>query len=212
VKEVITRPLGGPVEETMVSDGTQGLWGRIFTLEEVPWAPSDLVGTLLYVKRVPDEVIPEGAPFAVYNSFMFTRMHVEMHFGLSTSVSTQGQVVAFFVPVGVNPSLLTRAEVLLGPHVLMKAGRTTGGVVQIPFVHPLNMLETQGANWRGQLGYICIMVFNQFRSGLGAPTQSPTINVSVKFNDMQLAVPNPGAPTFIMGRPRARTQRVNQRE
>jgi len=199
-KEVIARPLGGPVEQTMVSDGTQALWSRIFTLEEVPWAASDLVGTILYAKRVPDEIIPEGAPFAVYNSFMFSRMHAEMHLGLSTSVTTQGQIVAFFVPVGVNPSSLTRSEVLLGPHVLMKAGRTTSGVVQIPFVHPLNMLETTAGNWRGRLGIFCIMVFNQFKAGAGAPPQSPTINVSVRFNDMQLAVPNPGAPTFLGGR------------
>jgi hypothetical protein len=126
-----------------------------------------------------------------------------MILGLSTSVSSQGQVVAFFVPTGVNPATITRTEALLGPHVLMKAGRTTQGIVKIPFVHPLNMLETQGSGWRTTIGTFVIMVFNQFHIGAGAPTQNPTINVAVKFNDMQLAVPNPSAPTFLGGRERA---------
>lgn len=207
-KEVVARPLGGPIENTMVPDGAEALWGRVFTLEEVPWSASDLVGTILYQKNVPSEIIPQGPPFAVYNSFLYTRMHPEIIMSLSTAVSTQGQVVAFFVPVDVDPATITRAEALLGPHVLMKAGRTTSGIVKIPFVHPLNLIETQAVDWRGSIGTFVIMVFNQFKAGSGAPTQTPTINVSVKFNDMQLAVPNPGAPSFMMGKePRVKKHR-----
>lgn len=44
------------------------------------------------------------------------------------------------------------------------------------------------------MGSVNLMVFNQFYVGPDAPTQTPTVLISVKYLNMELSVPNPAAP------------------
>jgi len=192
-KEVSTRPMGGPVRTTEPGDGTQGLWDRIYVINEVSWDPSAVQGTMIYNIAVPEDALPLGAVTQVYNSFMLSRMELEFTFSLSTAVSSQGQVVAYFCPILEDPNSKSLKEVLMLPHVLIKAGRTTAGILRVPFVHPLNALqihETSSA-WKKRMGSVAIKVFNQFAIGSGAPIQAPTINVGVRFINMELSVPYP---------------------
>jgi len=198
-KEVDVRPVGGPERDSVNQDGPGAIWSRMYVLTEVPWDPSQPPGALLYSVRVPSVSIPDGPPTAIYNSFTFARMRsITFSFSLSSTVTTQGQVVAFFCPLLTDPATYTLKEILLLPHILIKAGRTTAGMLEVPWVHPLNALEIQSpVAWRQQLGTVAIVVFNQFRMGASAGTQSPTINVGIQFNDMELSVPSPNAPSLI---------------
>jgi hypothetical protein len=191
-KEVDVRPMGGPVRTTTVADGPQGLWDRIYVIAEVPWDPSALQNIMLYSGAFPEDLLPMGPPTVVYNSFMLSRFTATLSFSLSTSVSSQGQLVAYFCPLGEDPNAKTLKEVLLLPHVLLKAGRTTAGILHIPFVHPLNALDIHSsAVFRRRLGSVAIKVFNQFAIGAGAPAQAPTVNLGIQFHNMELSIPFP---------------------
>lgn len=197
-KELSVRPNGGPQrEDTFNADGPAALWERMHVLAEVAWDAAALPGALLWSAPVPSGVIPLGPLNAVYNSFLYSKMTMTFTFSLSTSITSQGQVVAFFCPLAMNPGGYTLRDVLLLPHVLMKAGRTTAGIVQVPWIHPLNCLDIHsGETWRTRVGSVGIMVFNKFKIGAGASTQAPMINIGVQFHNMELSVPNPDAPAL----------------
>jgi len=199
-KDVDARPSGGPtVPSAMSGDGVNALWERSYVIDEVAWTPSAAQGDILYTKNLPFGVLPSGPVTVVVGSFHYFRTELEFNFGLSTSISSQGQLVAYYTPLDVDPSTLTLKEVLLGPHVLLKAGRTTAGIVRVPFVHPMNALlvsldEAIYTNLSEySQGTITLRVFNQFLSGSDVSTQSPTVNVSVKFLKPELSVPNESA-------------------
>jgi hypothetical protein len=195
-KEIDVRPLGGPERISLPNDGTNALWDRAFVLDEVAWPEEKVQGEIIWQRDCPFNVLPAGAPKVVVRSFRYMRTQLEFSFALSTSISSQGQLLAFFSPLGVDSTSYSLQEVLLLPHVLLKAGRTTAGVVKCPFVHPMNALIVdygEGVptfDWESSMGTINLMVFNQFKSGSATTDQSPTVNISVKFIDMQLSVPN----------------------
>lgn len=196
-KEVDVRPEGGPRAAALSVDGADALWNRVHLIDEVAWDPADVQGTIIWQKSVPDDVIPAGPVHSVYHSFMYSRMTLTFSFGLSTTVTSQGQLIAFFCPLETDPADYTVKELLLMPHVLIKAGRTSAGVLHVPFVHPLNALQISSGNWRSKLGTIVLLVFNRFSIGAGASAQNPTVNVGVQFNGMELSVPDPTSPQFL---------------
>jgi hypothetical protein len=196
-KEVEVRSEGGPRGPPLNVDGAAALWGRIHMIDEIAWDPADVQGTIIWQKSVPDDVIPAGPVHSIYHSFMYSRMTMTFSFGLSSSVTSQGQLIAFFCPLETDPADYSLKELLLMPHVLIKAGRTSAGILQVPYVHPLNALQISAGNWRSKLGTVALLVFNQFAIGAGASAQNPTVNVGVQFNEMELSVPDPTAPQFL---------------
>jgi len=199
-KDVDARPSGGPtVPSAMSGDGVNALWERSYVIGEVAWPPSASQGDILYTRNLPFGVLPSGPVTVVVGSFHYFRTDLEFNFGLSTSISSQGQLVAYYTPLDVDPASLTLKEVLLCPHVLLKAGRTTAGIVRVAFVHPMNALlvSLEDAVFTNlseySQGHITLRVFNQFLSGADVSTQNPTVNVSVKFVNPELSVPNESA-------------------
>lgn len=206
VKEVAARPLGGPEYPSVNADGPANLWERQFVIANVPWPTAAPAKTLLWSRRLPAEIIPDGPTAAVIHSFKFLRCELEFSFSLSTSVSSQGQLVAFYLPMSVPYATADEQKnniqidnILMLPHVLIKAARTTQAVLKVPFVHPRNAIDLSKNDWRETFGSVHLMVYNEFFAGADAPTQHPRVNISVKFLNMELSVPNPNAPMPGLG-------------
>jgi hypothetical protein len=219
-KEVVVRPLGGHLETTTPNDGADALWARSFVLPEIPWSDAAMPGTILWSQTLPAGIIPDGPVATIISSFKLIRCNLMFSFGMSTTMSQQGQVIAFFTPILRPPAQVTLREVMLLPHILLKAGHTTSGKLLVPYVHPRNALDLTLGDWRSTMGSIAVMVFNQLKSGDSAPDTFPTINVSVQFLNMELSVPNPASPMSKMRfapeglctvRPRFDYSRVNDR-
>jgi len=131
---------------------------------------------------------------AVLTGFVYKRMKIHVVVEMQSNMFQQGQVAVFFCPMGIAPGGITHQEITLLPHVLMQAGHTTTGIVDIPFVHPLGAMDVaDAATERGQLGSVGIMVFNALLTGASAPVEAETVTlaVSVSFSEMDLSVPDP---------------------
>jgi len=208
-KQVLVLPPGGPVRTTTPNDGADALWARSFVLPELVWLTTAPVGTLLFNASLPLGILPEGPVKTLISSFKFIRCSLEFTFGMSTTLTQSGQICAFFVPPLVNAGDMTFKDMVANPHVLLKAGDTKLGKLLCQYEHPRNALDLSLGGWRSNFGALAVAVVNQLRSGASAPATFPTIQMSVRFVDMELSVPNPASPVGVLFSPEV--QRVRPR-
>jgi len=201
-KDVDARPTGGVQVPEMVNDGPNEVFDRQYLVASANWLTSSTLGSIIYAARVPFGMIPAGPLTQIFNSFVYKKMKMHVVVQIQSNMFQQGQICCFFCPQGVDASTITYQEMTLGPHVLLKAGHTTSGTIEIPFVHPLDGLDaTYASSELGTLGTFNIAVFNTLLVGSSAPlaSQNCRIAVNVKFSQMDLSIPDPDLVTPSLG-------------
>lgn len=166
-------------------------------VDTLTWTTSDLPGTELGSFTIP-------AIFANLDTF-HTRMlqvyayfkpSVNLRFLINSTKFHQGKLIAFYdpmestVPVGTLAQKRVRNTYMATgqPNVILDAGYSNTGVIEIPFEHVLSYMTTNSQERAPQMGTVYIMVLNSLGASTGV---TPTLDVQVMLScdDVQLHIP-----------------------
>lgn len=166
-------------------------------IETVSWNTTQAPGTELISFTIP-------AVFATLDTF-HTRMlqiysyfkpSVQLRFILNSTKFHQGKLIAFYDPMestspaGTSAKRRQRNQFMATgqPNVILDAGYSNTGIIEIPFEHVLSYLTTNSQERAPQMGTVYLMVLNTLGVAAGT-TPELSIQIMLSCTDVQLHLP-----------------------
>jgi len=170
----------------------------------VNWSTADVAGTVLFSAYLPFDLLTSvnNTPFTV---FKYARLDSSIRIILQTQPFQAGMLCALFAPglsifdattvYATNPQSMTVA-----PHVMIHAGQSVDTILEIPFVHPQDALDTDTLSSSG-VGSFLVIVFNQLTVGAAAPQTTAPMTVFSSFKNSHFSVLKSSASLALRARP-----------
>lgn len=156
------------------------------------WGTSDAQGKILKQWDLPGDTLL-GPHYNQVATFVFWRGHPTIRFQINGTKFHNGRLIAAFIPAfqfQQYDEKLYDVDVLTSlPHVILDAGFSNSGIINLPFVHMNTYFNTvQGSRGWQSLGRLILVVFNRLGS---ATTSSQSIGVTawVHYDNCELHQP-----------------------
>nr|UZQ18724.1 polyprotein [Picornaviridae sp.] len=156
------------------------------------WSTQQVQGTIIKQWEIPGDTLL-GPHYNLAATFVFFRGHPTIRFQINGTKFHSGRLIAAFIPgfqfTQYDDKLYDVDQLTSLPHVILDAGFSNSGVINLPFVHMntyFNMV--QGSRKWQSLGRLVLVVFNRLGS---ATTSSQTIGVTawVHYDNCELHQP-----------------------
>ncbi len=127
--------------------------------------------------------------------YAYFKPKVCLRFMINSTKFHQGKLIAFYDPmestvpsgtVGKRPRNIWMASGQ--PNVILDAGYSNSGVIEIPFEHVLSYMTTNSTERAPQMGSVYLMVLNQLGASTGV-SSSLQVQVMLSCNDVELHIP-----------------------
>nr|QKN89030.1 MAG: polyprotein [Riboviria sp.] len=156
------------------------------------WTTSQNQGTILKQWDLPGDTLL-GPHYNQAATFVYWRGHPTIRFQINGTKFHSGRLIAAFIPAfqfsQYDDKLYNLDTLLSLPHVILDAGFSNSGVINLPFVHMNTYFNTvQGERGWQSLGRLVLAVFNRLGS---ATTSSQSIGVTgwVSYDNCELHQP-----------------------
>nr|UZQ18726.1 polyprotein [Picornaviridae sp.] len=156
------------------------------------WTTSNTQGEILKQWDIPGDTLL-GPHYNQVATFVFWRGHPTVRFQINGTKFHNGRLIAAFIPAfqfTQYDEVLYDTDTLTSlPHVILDAGFSNSGVINLPFVHMNTYFNTvQGSRGWQSLGRLVLVVFNRLGS---ATTSSQSIGVTawVSYDNCELHQP-----------------------
>jgi len=128
--------------------------------------------------------------------YAFFKPKVCLRFLVNSTKFHQGKLIAFYdpmettVPAGtlLKKRVRNRYMATGQPNVILDAGYSNSGIIEIPFEHVLSYMTTNSQERAPQMGTIYLMVLNQLGASTGV-TPSLQVQVMLSCEEVQLHIP-----------------------
>lgn len=156
------------------------------------WTTSQARGTLLKQWELPGDTLL-GPHYNQTATFVFWRGHPTVRFQINGTKFHNGRLIAAFIPAfqfTLYDDKLYDLDTLLSlPHVILDAGFSNSGVINLPFVHMNTYFNTvQGSRGWQSLGRLVLAVFNRLGSATSS-SQSIGVTAWVSYDNCELHQP-----------------------
>lgn len=156
------------------------------------WTTSQSQGHIIKQWDLPGDTLL-GPHYNQTATFVFWRGHPTLRFQINGTKFHSGRLIAAFIPAfqftQYDDKLYNLDSLLSLPHVILDAGFSNSGVINLPFVHMNTYFNTvQGSRGWQSLGRLILAVFNRLGS---ASTSSQNIGVTawVSYDNCELHQP-----------------------
>lgn len=166
-------------------------------IESVTWSTTDTPGTELVSFTIP-AIFAELDTFhtRMLEVYSYFKPKVCLRFVINATKFHQGKLIAFYDPMEttvasgtLNQKRIRNQYMATGqPNVLLDAGYSNTGVLEIPFEHVLSYMTTNSAERAPQMGTVYLMVLNALNVSDGV-TPELEVQVMLSCSEVELHIP-----------------------